>query len=65
MRAAVAATHQLQVHTALLVRRGTLPRTSSGKVQRYACRERYLAGDLKSLLVSTVDGSVWSGPTRP
>jgi len=65
MRAAVAAAHQLQVHTALLVRRGTLPRTSSGKVQRYACRERYLAGNLKSLLVSTVDGSIWNGPTPP
>jgi acyl-CoA synthetase (AMP-forming)/AMP-acid ligase II len=31
-----------------IVRRGVLPRTSSGKVQRRACRELYLGGALTS-----------------
>jgi fatty-acyl-CoA synthase len=30
----------------IMVRPGTLPKTSSGKVQRGRCRDRYLAGDL-------------------
>lgn len=33
----------------LLVRSGALPKTSSGKLQRYKVRERYLSGQLKSL----------------
>jgi acyl-CoA synthetase (AMP-forming)/AMP-acid ligase II len=30
----------------VLVRRGTLPRTSSGKLMRFRCREQFLAGSL-------------------
>ncbi|MDV9170884.1 fatty acyl-AMP ligase, partial [Streptomyces sp. W16] len=33
-------------HTLVLVRRGSIPKTTSGKVQRGACRESWLAGDL-------------------
>jgi fatty-acyl-CoA synthase len=33
----------------VLVAPGTLPKTSSGKVQRGLCRERYLAGDLTAI----------------
>jgi fatty acid CoA ligase FadD32 len=46
VRAAVAAAHDVPVHDLVLVRPGGVPRTSSGKVARSACRERYLAGDL-------------------
>ncbi|MGC5011909.1 fatty acyl-AMP ligase [Streptosporangium sp. DT93] len=38
--------HGLTAHDLVLVRRGTLPRTTSGKIRRGACRERYLRGDL-------------------
>jgi fatty-acyl-CoA synthase len=31
----------------MLVRPGTLPKTSSGKLQRSKCREIYLAGELE------------------
>jgi len=33
----------------VLVRPGTLPKTSSGKLQRATCRQRYLAGELQKL----------------
>jgi acyl-CoA synthetase (AMP-forming)/AMP-acid ligase II len=43
---AVGIAHQVQVHEFVFVRPGGVPRTSSGKVARNACRQRYLAGDL-------------------
>lgn len=46
VRAAVSTVHDLPLHDLVLVRPGGVPRTSSGKVARSACRERYLAGDL-------------------
>ncbi|MEU5692130.1 fatty acyl-AMP ligase [Actinosynnema sp. NPDC020468] len=44
--AAVHADHRLRADEVLVVRRGALSKTSSGKVQRRACRKRYLEGDL-------------------
>ncbi|WP_019548889.1 fatty acyl-AMP ligase [Streptomyces sulphureus] len=38
---------RLQVDDVVLIRRGALPRTSSGKVQRRACRQRYLDDELR------------------
>ena len=46
IRQAIAADFSLQVQTALLVKPGSIPKTSSGKIQRYRCRELFLAGDL-------------------
>jgi amino acid adenylation domain-containing protein len=46
VRQAVAAEHEAQVQAVVLIRAGALPKTSSGKVQRRACREAWLAGDL-------------------
>ncbi len=46
VRTEVAAAHGLQVHDLVFVRTGTLPRTTSGKVQRGVCRESYLADSL-------------------
>ncbi|WP_208117320.1 fatty acyl-AMP ligase [Streptomyces sp. NBC_00582] len=48
VRSAVAARHGAAVHDFVLVPPGTVPHTTSGKVARGACRERYLTG-------------VWSG----
>ena len=31
----------------VLIQAGTLPKTSSGKIQRHACRARFLAGNLE------------------
>lgn len=41
--------HRLTADTVLLVRRGAIPKTSSGKVQRRACRALYEQGDLADL----------------
>jgi amino acid adenylation domain-containing protein len=55
VRAAVATEHRLDLDDVVLVKRGAVPRTSSGKVRRAACREAYLAGLLPVL----------SAPARP
>src|SRR6185369_9456267 len=49
IRRAVAERLEAQVHDVVLVRAGTIPKTSSGKVQRHACKAAYLAGTLESL----------------
>lgn len=41
--------HECAVNATLLVRKGALPRTSSGKLMRFRCRENYLAGALPAL----------------
>ncbi len=46
IRAAVVRQHDLTLADLVLVRPGTLPKTSSGKIMRAAARRRYLAGDL-------------------
>ncbi|MBC7910628.1 MAG: SDR family NAD(P)-dependent oxidoreductase [Pyrinomonadaceae bacterium] len=45
-RDAIAQEHGLQVAAIVLIRRGGLPRTSSGKISRSACRDAYLRGTL-------------------
>jgi acyl-CoA synthetase (AMP-forming)/AMP-acid ligase II len=47
IRTAVAERHDLRIHDIRLVKRGDIPRTASGKVQRHACRDAYLAGGLQ------------------
>ncbi|WP_158101054.1 non-ribosomal peptide synthetase [Variovorax sp. JS1663] len=47
VRRAIALEHGLPVHAVALLRAGTLPRTSSGKVQRQRCREAFLADELQ------------------
>lgn len=46
IRAAVSEHHDLQIETVVLVRAGSVPRTSSGKVKRGACRARFLENAL-------------------
>ena len=41
--------HDLQAHTILLLKPGSLPKTSSGKIQRHACRTDFINGDLEGL----------------
>ncbi len=49
IRRAVAEEHEVGVHEVVLLAAGTLLKTSSGKVERRACRAAYLAGDLAAL----------------
>ncbi|OIN80552.1 long-chain-fatty-acid--AMP ligase FadD32 [Mycobacterium malmoense] len=48
IRAAIAVRHGVTVRDLLLVQAGTIPRTSSGKIGRRACRAAYLDGSLRS-----------------
>jgi acyl-CoA synthetase (AMP-forming)/AMP-acid ligase II len=47
VRQAVADRHELHVHDLVLLEPGSLPKTSSGKVQRHACRLGYEQGTLR------------------
>lgn len=49
IRRAVAESHELRVYTVLLLKPGTIPKTSSGKIQRHACRANFLAGNLDAI----------------
>ncbi|MEV1115973.1 fatty acyl-AMP ligase [Actinosynnema sp. NPDC049800] len=44
VRAAVSRHHDVRVRDVLVVEPGSVPKTSSGKLSRAACRDRYLAG---------------------
>lgn len=43
---AVTAQHEVEVDTIVLVKAGEIPRTSSGKPRRSACRDRHLANEM-------------------
>ncbi len=47
VRRAVAAQHELEVYAIVLAKAGAIPKTSSGKRRRSACRERYLSLQLE------------------
>jgi len=51
VRAAVAREHELSLAAVVLLAPGALPKTSSGKLQRRACRDHYLRDDLGALHV--------------
>ncbi|ARF58001.1 fatty acyl-AMP ligase [Streptomyces gilvosporeus] len=53
IRQAVRDGQRLDPDEIVLVRRGVLPRTTSGKLQRRACRQLYLAGELKAAVAAT------------
>jgi amino acid adenylation domain-containing protein len=54
VRRAVAEEHEVQVAEVVLLKPGSLPKTSSGKVQRHACRAGYLDGTLEVVGTSGV-----------
>ncbi len=55
VREEIAARHGLDLAAVVLLPAGAIPKTTSGKVRRQACREAYLAGTLETL-------SAWSRP---
>lgn len=59
MRGAVSEHHALHTHAVVLLKPATLPRTTSGKVQRKACRAAFLEKALPAV-------AAWSSPvSRP
>jgi 8-amino-7-oxononanoate synthase len=49
IRQAISEEHQLQVYAVLLLKPATIPKTSSGKIQRFACRAGFLEKTLNPL----------------
>ena len=49
IRRAVSAEHEMAVDAIVLVKASSVPKTSSNKIQRHACREAYLNGSLTVL----------------
>jgi amino acid adenylation domain-containing protein len=47
VRQAIVEEHELQIHAVILARPGEIPKTSSGKVQRFRCRQMFLEDTLK------------------
>lgn len=62
IRVALATEHIIAPAELILVRRGALPRTSSGKISRAACRSQYIAGLFSAL---PYDELGLSSPARP
>ena len=51
IRRQVSKNHDLQVYSTLLLKPGSIPKTSSGKIQRHICRAGFLAGTLGELRI--------------
>ena len=49
IREAVSLNHGLQVHDIRLMRPGGIPRTTSGKIRHFLCKENYITGHLKEI----------------
>ncbi|MEG4634367.1 LLM class flavin-dependent oxidoreductase [Microcoleus sp. AR_TQ3_B6] len=49
IRKAVSQQHDLEVYGVLLLKTGTIPKTSSGKIQRHACKAGFIAESLSVL----------------
>jgi amino acid adenylation domain-containing protein len=52
IRQAVAEQHELNVYAVTLLKPGSIPKTSSGKIQRHACRAGFLNGTLETIASS-------------
>jgi amino acid adenylation domain-containing protein len=57
IRLAVMENHEAQVYDLVFIKAGTIPKTSSGKIQRHACRAMFLANTLQLVKESKLDGS--------
>jgi amino acid adenylation domain-containing protein len=49
IREAVAREHEVRAHAIALINRGSIPKTTSGKIQRYECRNQYQSGKLATI----------------
>ncbi len=54
IRQAVAAQHNLSIYGLVLVKPGSLPKTSSGKVRRSVCKELFLNENLEGVIQSDI-----------
>ncbi|HEV3340517.1 MAG TPA: aminotransferase class I/II-fold pyridoxal phosphate-dependent enzyme, partial [Pirellulales bacterium] len=52
--------HELQLDAIVLVKPGSIPKTSSGKIQRHACRNAFLQGTLEEIGRTGDHSAEWS-----
>lgn len=64
IRKAIALDHEIPIDAIIFVRSGTVPKTSSGKIQRHACKNGYLKGNLNVLASWSSDGSIPLAPSE-
>ena len=62
-RAAIAIEHALSTHAVVLIKPGSLPKTSSGKVQRRATKEAFLNGSLDVIHADSLEVQTSSVPS--
>jgi phthiocerol/phenolphthiocerol synthesis type-I polyketide synthase C len=65
IRSEIAREHGLPVHIVALARPGTVPKTSSGKLQRQACLDALLDGTLNPLALWRADEAAPTGGEEP
>jgi hypothetical protein len=65
IRRAISESHELAAHAVVLIKPGRIPKTSSGKIQRHACRQQYLADALDPLLSSVMSDAEPVGAIAP
>lgn len=65
IRSAVSQEYQLQVYAVLLLKTNSIPKTSSGKVQRHACRAGFLNNSLTVVGQSRLAQHPTIAPTKP
>lgn len=49
IRRAISAEHEVPVEGIVLIKAGSIPKTSSGKIQRHACKQGFLDGSLEEV----------------
>jgi acyl carrier protein len=64
IRQRVVNSHDLSIHTLVLVRPGGIPRTTNGKIRRTACRDLFCSGGLDSLVIAQVHAGTSSAESR-
>lgn len=57
IRSVIAEKHDLQVYAITLIKRGSIPKTSSGKIRRRACHDAFLSNSLEVLFESRSAGN--------
>ncbi|HEV2801334.1 MAG TPA: amino acid adenylation domain-containing protein [Pyrinomonadaceae bacterium] len=55
IREKVGEQHEVEIYAIALIKPGSIPKTSSGKIQRHACRQQFLANSLE-LIHASVTG---------
>ena len=62
IRGAVSREHDLAIDVIVAIKTGSIPKTSSGKIQRHACRDAWLSGTLRVVAQWSADDAMHPAP---